>query len=322
MTVAGTASRAIAFAVAVLIAGCGSQLPSAKATVSADRLQSVPRGSWMMPGTSSEDLLYAVGFSDSTGNKIYVLSYPAGQLVGQLDVEASGLCSDTKGNVYVTNRDAVIEYPHGGTTPVYTYRVPGASTANCAVEPTSGNLAVTFYCPVCGYQTLAIFPNGSSTSTRYDAPDAYVVAYDGARNLFLVNYDGQGLAELPADSSSFKGITLSGDIGQDHGQAQWDGKYLAIQNLSAPGGIYRVSISGSTATVAGHVKFDRYMKASDFSWISGDTVVVPFSGHGRYPNQLGIWKYPRGGRQIGLLKGIGSGERGFGAVTVSVAGTR
>ena len=85
---------------------------------------------------------------------------------------AYGMCTDASGNVYMTNENAVVEYPHGGTSPVRTVRIPGAQTMYCSVDPTTGDLAVTFDCPPCGYENLAIFPPGSSTSTRYTAPEA------------------------------------------------------------------------------------------------------------------------------------------------------
>ncbi len=159
----------------------------------------------MRTGATGGDLLYAEGYSQSAGSGVtFILSYPQGQLVGSIDAVASGLCSDAQGNVFFLYRNAAIEYAHGGTQPIRTARIPGAATQACAVDPLSGNLAVTFYCPPCGYQNLAIFSSGSGQPVRYQAPQDTSVTYDNEGNLFLAGYDAGGeIAELPNGSSQF-----------------------------------------------------------------------------------------------------------------------
>jgi hypothetical protein len=51
--------------------------------------------SWMLPEAKGEDLLYI-----TTGDNIYVWSYPAGSLTGILSVTANDICTDRKGDVY------------------------------------------------------------------------------------------------------------------------------------------------------------------------------------------------------------------------------
>ncbi len=68
----------------------------------------------MSPQAASEDLLYV---SDSDGH-VDVFSYPDGKQVGVLKGFSSpaGLCSDSKGDVYVVNTNLlnILEYKHGG----------------------------------------------------------------------------------------------------------------------------------------------------------------------------------------------------------------
>jgi len=278
------------------------------------------RGSGIRTSATSGDLIYVSGYSDSTGPATFMLSYPQGQLVGSIGMAAAGMCSDGSGNVYLLNDNAAIEYAHGGTTPIKTLRIPGAETYSCSVDPSSNDLAVTFSCPPCGYENLAVFPNGSGTSTRYSAPNADTCSYDDRGNLFLAGYIGSAISELPSGSSTFTNISLSENIG-NAGQVQWDGKYVTLQSLGTPGAIYRIQVSGSTGTVVGETKFKRYMRRENYSWISisNGSVIMPFSQHGVEATQLGIWKYPRGGTAVKVIKKIGTGSRGFGAVTVSVA---
>ena len=296
---------------ALLPACAGSQLP-----VGVSSAQSGSIG----PRTSSGDLIYATGYTSPGTGKTFMLTYPQGQLVGTINQSASGMCSDTDGNVYLLYMNAAIEYAHGGTKPIRTLRIPGAQTYSCSVDPSSGNLAVTFSCPPCGYQNLAIFPSGSGTPTRYSAPAFFTCSYDGQGNLFLAGETASGLSELPRGSSTFINITLNQYLG-DAGQVQWDGKYITLQTFGSPGPIYQIQVTGSSGTVVGETKFGRFMKREGYSWISisHGTILMPFSQHGSQTNQLGIWKYPRGGGAMKIIKTFGTGDHGFGSATLSVA---
>lgn len=298
----------------ILLAACNGSLAGVSRTYPAS----------VIPASSaSGDLIYATGYSDSNGGEVFMLTYPQGQLVGSIGTGAQGVCSDTNGNVYVLYRNAAIEYAHGSTTPIKSLRIPGAETFSCAVDPTTNDVAVTFDCPPCGYQDLAIFPNGTGTAIRYSTPNYYSCTYDNQGNLFLAGGGGAGISELPRGSGSFTNITLSQDLGSG-GQVQWDGKYVTLETVQSPAGIYRIQISGSSGTVVGETKFGRYMRRVGYSWIaaSDGAVIVPFSEHGATTNILGVWKYPKGGKAMKIIKGIGIGNHGFGSVTVSVAPTR
>src|SRR6202042_651602 len=110
--------------------------------------------SWMKPGTSGGDLVYISSYA----NAVYVYSYPAGPLVGTLTGfnNPIGLCSDAKGNVWVTNASGgnIVEYAHGGTSPIATLQDSGQTPEDCAVDPTTGNLAVADL-----YSNAAIYTN-------------------------------------------------------------------------------------------------------------------------------------------------------------------
>jgi hypothetical protein len=124
---------------------------------------------------------------------------------------------------------------------------------------------------------------------------------------------GSQLTELLAGSSSaFITITLDKNIG-DGGQVQWDGKYVTLQDEVFPGSIYRIKVSGSAGTIVGATKFHRYLQQTNPSWIYNGYVAFPFTSQtSESPNIIGVWKYPRGGKEIAEIKGFGGG------VTVSV----
>ena len=120
-----------------LLAGCaGSQLLD-----QTDR-STVPSGTAINGGSTpqnSANLVYAAGKGTS-----YVLSYSDGHLVGTINQGAVAACSDKHGNVFLIGSAGAVEYQHGGTRPIQTLVVPGYAAA-CAIDPTTGNLAVLFF---------------------------------------------------------------------------------------------------------------------------------------------------------------------------------
>src|SRR5581483_10529310 len=98
--------------------------------------------STMARDTESQDLLYVANRKDGS---VFVYSYPEGKAKGSLlDVKASGLCSDSSGNVFVPAGREILKYAHGGARPIEALRDPlGGATQFCAVDPASGDLAVS-----------------------------------------------------------------------------------------------------------------------------------------------------------------------------------
>ena len=169
-----------------------------------------------------------------------VYSYPRGKVEGTLtgfDVPA-GECSDRAGNVFITSflASEIVEYAHGGTSPIATLSDPGEYPVGCSVDPTTGNLAVTNQLTTSYFAgDLAIYPNASGTPTTYTAPNFYYYffcTYDNKGNLYVdglsngTNSSTGQYAELPAGSSNLESITIDQDI-YPLG-IQWDGKYVAI----------------------------------------------------------------------------------------------
>src|SRR5580700_6686174 len=128
-------------------AGCGEpQTPIATASQQNAPIarESAHGRSWMLPEAKSEDLLYV-----SNVYTITVYSYPKGKLVGTLNnfEKPYGECVDAKGNVWITDSSfgKIYEYAHGGTKPIHTVKDPEYVPYGCAVDPTTGDLAVANY---------------------------------------------------------------------------------------------------------------------------------------------------------------------------------
>jgi hypothetical protein len=123
--------RAIIIAIAAVLAGCGGSQPPIGAPGAMPQATSVPRA--RRASGSSGDLIYA---SNGCGG-VCVLSYPSGDLVSSITLSGDnqGACSDNAGNVFITNNmqssAQVVEYTHGGTTPIATLALPGNTALGC-----------------------------------------------------------------------------------------------------------------------------------------------------------------------------------------------
>ena len=298
---------------AAMLAGCGGSqppigTPGAIAHGSGYRSAASP--------ASSGDLLYVA----ANGNS-YILTYPKADLVGTIKGGAVGACSDSAGDVFLTQGLSVNEYAHGATSPSRSLTVPNESVG-CAVDPTTGNLAVTYFWT--SGSDVAIFKAASSTPTLYGAPvDASYCGYDNHGDLFV---DGTsrsfslGLAELAQSKSSFIVLSTPESISGNEGSVQWDGTSMTVQVGVSSGRetmrIYRFSVSGSSASIIGVTHFSGIRRASGPSWILGNRVIVPFGRQDIILNDLGFWKYPRGKAPVSTFKNAVRTQ--MNAITVSV----
>lgn len=305
-----------------LSAGCGgAQNATAPTAVAPQRVtgSAQARKSWMLPGASTGDLIYVSGKGNS-----YVLSFPEGKLVGTIaGAGAAAACSDGSGNVFLPVNKTVLEYGHGATTPTKTLDLPDYGYG-CSIDPTTGNLAVTLN-PLSN--DVAIFKGAQGTATVYNTGIGdYYCGYDNNGNLFVDGYTNQlfALTELPSGSSSFINVSVNPYIAYGAGQVQWDGQYITVESgtRSYDLGIYRLSISGSTATVVSVTNFKGVRHTAHLSWIFGGKIIVPYAkGHGLVPN-VGLWNYPDGGKPTHLVKNPAGKDAEFTGVTVSVASAK
>ncbi len=166
----------------------------------------------MLPNARRSDLLYVSYFY---GNEVFAYDYPGGKLLGTLTgiPEAQGMCTAKrlKGKWWVvaTGSNQVFEFAHGGTSPLATLDVTAGAPASCAVDPATGNLAVTMITN----DNVIVYKNGSGSAVTYTAPfGPYFSAYDKSGDLYV---DGSGqtpLAELPKGGSSFEPIATNQTI--------------------------------------------------------------------------------------------------------------
>jgi hypothetical protein len=257
------------------------------------------------PNAAKGDLLYVTAGCGGT----CVFSYPNGKRSGHLAASGAGLCSDKKGNVFMptatsSGNAVVYEYAHGGTMPIATLNLPGLLAEGCSVDSKTGDLAVTYLCKNCDYGPVAVFKGARGSPTSYDVTGVFLsfCGYDNRQDLFADGNGGQGFAlvELPVGGSSLTPISVKQSI-NSAGEVQWDGKYLAIEDLLHPV-IYQFQVAGSTATLAGTTKLQGAGNTAAQSWIQGASVIVPFGATTHPPNEVGVWKYPAGGPATKIIK--------------------
>jgi hypothetical protein len=288
------------FAAGALLAGCGQSLPG--------QPRSETGQAWMATGISGEDLLYV---SDPGSNGVFVYwleARPAKlKLVGFLNAALypAGECVDKAQNIYITDANGpvtglheIFEYAHGGNTPIAALRDPAGEPNSCAVDPNTGNLAVTTS------EEIAVFTQGRRKPKLYSDNQFSrfsFCAYDDKSNLFV---DGSSrssteFAELPAGGHKLREITLNESF-KAPGGIQWDGKHLAVGDSGA-GVVYRFDISGSAGTEVASTQLGRsttinqfYIEPSNFGPGARkliDPVIRDQSG----PGSVHFFDYPSGG---------------------------
>ena len=292
------------------LAGCSGQQPTAggftPAGLGATRAVRSDRArSWMSPDAKKNDLLYV---SDENTNDVYVYSYPGLRLEGTLTGFNApfGECVDAHGNVFIADDDAsqILEYAHGGTSPIATLNDPGFYPRGCSVDPTTGNLAVVNIVSTSLKQgNIAIYKGAKGTPKYYSDVKVYNVyscGYDNLGNLFI---DGENqasssfaFAELPKAAKSIKNVRLNQSIAVAGG-VQWDGKYVAVGDQG--GDIYQFTVTGKKGTKTGTTILGGVGRNSEF-WIQGSNIIVPDS----YKRHVAIWDYPAGGPAERRVKGF------------------
>jgi len=257
--------------------------------------------SWMAPEAKSEDLLY---ISDYDG--VHVFSYPKGLHVGDITgfVSPAGLCSNKKGDVFVTDTPAyrVYEYAHGSTEPLKTLYDNSVDFGpfDCSVDPTTGNVAATNLDS--GF--VVVFPKAEERPKVYyphtmHRVSMYMCAYDDEGDLFvdqIYNRDGRHeyIGELRKVTKQFQVYLLDPRITHPGG-IQFDGKHVVIEDLDSHI-VYRLRFSGTKAAVIGSALLDGTPWVEQY-WIQGETLIGPDANSTVY-----FWKYPQGGSPVSSVQ--------------------
>ncbi|MGA8533988.1 MAG: hypothetical protein WB615_07770 [Candidatus Tumulicola sp.] len=297
-------SRAALAAVAALaiLAGCGGgsqPLSPVAANASAITFNAAPalhpnRGkSWMLPGAQKQPSLLYISNSGTADVTVYTYLNGSGLLlVGTLTGFSlpTGMCTDRAGHIWIPDYSAgkIYEYAHGGTSPIATITQQNGRPYDCAIDSSTGNLAVANQLPNgrYSYGNVKVYPKGSKRGTTYFPPYGFrsvdFLAYDNKSNLFV---DGQELYqpsaqlfELAKGANELTTMTIDGGALYAPAAINWIKPTLLLgdQNFENKGtsGAYKLFISGSTATVVATLTFSGTQQMYGF-WRRAGRVIVP-----------------------------------------------
>lgn len=326
MSAFGFGRHALASCVAAaMLAGCGgSQAPIGPAG-SMPQSQAIAThaergGSWMLPEAKNEDLIYAARHvtSDCDNDCIVdVYALHTGKKVGALRNLANPLrlCSDDKGNVWITEDlggyevgpGRIVKYPHAGTKPIETLAEHDTPEA-CSVEASTANLAVVnsgTYSHV-----LAVFSGGHGTPKFYSGAQVHPssVTYDCRGDIFmvdLVDTYSNGIEWLPEGADTIRYFRTKPRVYPSAG-VFWKGQFLTVNGRQSRIGRYTI-VDDKSGKETGVTQL--YGAASAlYQYAIADKLILATGSDG-----IQIWKYPAGGS---LVRTIDVSDFG---VAVSVA---
>ncbi len=317
---------------AVYLAACGAQAAGPSA---------VPPGLTAQKPTRHATTQSAIVYVGRYSKYVDMLSYPGLKFVGSFTYPSKqpfgqACPDDLTGSIYFPAYDAqgnseLVEYAHGGTTQIGSLKPPvGYLAVNCAIDPTTGNIAVVLGTTARTSGYIGIYAPGSNHPTKYSYPKLRWYAYcryDGSGNLFVlgVTTSQSFFLELPKGGKTLTKLSLPLKAYIFAYPILWDGSYITVETGNVQNHILtilRISVSGSSAKVVG--KTDLHGAAMAI-WIQdGNTVIT-----GRYPRNLkhyrdlGFYDYPSGKLQS-IFQGLPykKNQIQFLAVATSSSGSR
>lgn len=297
-----------------MLSGCGSPAPLAPAgSLAGDGTARhvSPDSSWMDPAAVGTFLLYV-----SNGDGIVnVYRYWQHTLVGELTnfTKPEGECTDGSGNVYITDYGSgeIVEYAHGGKTPLRTINDSPYKPYGCAINLKNGDLAVANYSQSSYYSegNVAVYAGAKGKPAYYSNKYLYHVnacAYDKYGDLLATGfylYSGYYLytnfAYLPAKSKDFEQIDLPPSSSYGWGAVQgvgWDGEYWTVE---AYDDLYQYTINIKPELI-GTVKLEG--DSGPVAFYSTDPNKQATQAVGAYSfestSYVYYWKYPAGGEPV------------------------
>jgi hypothetical protein len=254
---------------AALLVGCGGSQPPIGALGATPQsrtiAQRIDHGSWMLPGAKNLGALLYV--SDGSTNNVFVYDFKSGELVGTLTgfSKPMGECVDKSGHVWITNYEnrnsTVVEYAHGGTTPIATLSINDYSFG-CSIDPKTGDLAVSSEGTDSGGNgALQVFSGASGAPREYPAPSScphlWPPGYDDKGNLYVeadIGASSASICELSAGGNGLRLVTFNHSINFPT-SVMWDGKYIALgdQNYFKKNGRETTAIFQASPTSSGEL---------------------------------------------------------------------
>ncbi len=262
-------------------------------------------------GATSSKLLYV---SDAATDDVQIFSYPQGVPVGTLTGfnQPQGECVDGKGDVFVANTLAsnILEFAHGGTTPIATFSDPGQFPVACAISSLTGDVAVSnAFDSTFSTSSVSVFNPAVGKLKTFANPlffESYFLSYDNQNDLYvdgIVNggYFTFGLAELKRGSTTFSPVSLDTTINFP-GDVVWSKENLAVgdqEYMPTESAVYQFALGASSGSLLGTTVLNGSCDVVGFyvlkSILTGADACKPGASE---------YAYPAGGARKKLVKGL------------------
>lgn len=296
---------------AALLTGCAfPSSPTPGALANSVRPQAVMAH---QPTSSQQTLIYTRAYNDSSG---VIFTYPGGSQQTYAINPATypqGLCSDSKGNVFLVGGSGEVEeYAFGATSPTAAVSIgQGITDAGCTVDDTTGNLAMVITTKK--YATVAVLSNFTPPAKLYSfGGQPWSLTYDNKGNLFVLpNSFGGYLAELKKGAHTFTKFPFSSDLSFSRpSYVQWDGKYIAITAIHSgrregfSHWIYRCKVANSQVQLVSIVKPLSFLDPRNAhrirSWIAPERNIFTSA---QSSEGLSIWAYLNAAKKLAHFPG-------------------
>jgi hypothetical protein len=249
--------------------------------------------------------------SDSGTNEVQMYDFPSNTYIGELSpppgnvfAEPQGLCSDNKGDVYVTNTDteSIFEFSHNGTF-LQALNDFGWYPVACSFDRSTGNLAVSnIETTADGPGSIAIYTHASGFPSIISGPGVqrfYFLAYAGKTGVLYFDGESESYSTVFGSfkNGKVKLITIRGATVQFPGTVAWSAQTQSM-NIGdqdnpvlyqiSPTGVITGStpLTGSSGILEGTIKGPRFIGTD-----AGDADVK-------------IFAYPAGGNPQSTLTGL------------------
>jgi DNA-binding beta-propeller fold protein YncE len=266
-------------------------------------------GSWMLAEAAQDNLMYV---SDPGSGNVMVYSYPPNGLkfVGLLtgNEYPRGECVDADQNVWVTagadsTSFVLYRYPHAATSPDAALSDPAGPPTGCAVDRSTGSLAVAATAIGGTSFPVAVYKHATGKPVLYPYPNLYprYLTYDDKGDLFVVgiaNDDNLKLVELPKGENALQLITVAQPF-KIAGGIAWDGKYIVIADAGTAT-VYRFTIKDSSAHEVDSFAVQGANTIEQLTVAGGRVLVPSIVIHSS--GVVSLFRYPAGGERIRTLR--------------------
>lgn len=261
--------------------------------------------SWMRRNLKQQPLLYVT--NENTVTIYSGLGGSALTLVGEIFgfQSPTGECTDAQGDVFVVDGPphTIQEYDYGSVVPKSVITDTLGEPYACAIDGSSGRLAVTNLYDASGGEpgNVLVYPSATGTPVEYsDAQmnEPLFCTFDRKGNLDVDAYDSSFhpvMTQLRKAGTALKTLTLSGldpkKIYEPSGL--YPAGAVMLWGNAADGDLYQLKITASTATVIATLPLSNLYSVGQFAtYGSGqsEVVIVPdYSG-----SRLQTYSYPQG----------------------------